>query len=183
MREKIRYRMNYDKAIEAIIWLAGKKPGIDIYHVVKIIFYADKMHINKYARPIIGDTYVCFDYGPLPSVIYDLLTENSWLGPEHLQRVNDSLNIERSPYPRIVAKRNPNMEYFSGTDLECFNKSFEEYIEKSFDELYNLTHNEKCYLETDLKQPIDYRLMVDEDNPLRDEIIKEISETSLYVRV
>jgi hypothetical protein len=27
--------------------LANRKPGIDIYHVAKVLFYADKMHINK----------------------------------------------------------------------------------------------------------------------------------------
>jgi len=183
MEHTIQYRTNYEKAIETIVWIAGQKPGIDLYHVVKVMFYAEKMHVNRYARPIIGDTYICGDYGPLPSGVHDLITEDSWLSPDHLKLVADSLVIQRSPYPKIAASRKPNMAYFSGTDLECLKESLEEYGEKSFDELKEITHNETCYLETAFKQPIDYALMVDEDNPNRDEIIDEMSETSPYIQV
>ena len=63
----VRYEISYDKAIEVLVWLANTKPGIDIYHVCKVLFYADKSHINKYLRPIIGDYYIKMDYGPVPS--------------------------------------------------------------------------------------------------------------------
>lgn len=75
------------------------------------------------------------------------------------------------------------MEYFSETDIECLKESLDEYGEKSFDELRKLTHNERCYLETEMTQPIDYALMVDEDNPNRDEILEEMSETAPYIQV
>lgn len=179
----IMYRINYTKAIEAIVWLANQRPGIDIYHIAKVLFYADKKHINRYARPIIGDTYVCMDYGPVPSGVYDLITENSWLNPEYLQLVSDSLIIKKSPYHKIAAAREPNMEFFSETDLNCLKESLEEYGDKPFRELTLLTHNERCYLETGPKQQIDYTLMVDDDNPNKEEIIKEMSETSLYVQI
>ena len=34
MADQIRYRINYEKAIEAIVWLTTQQPGIDIYHIV-----------------------------------------------------------------------------------------------------------------------------------------------------
>jgi uncharacterized phage-associated protein len=181
MNSRIRYRINYAKAIETIVWLANQKPGIDIYHVAKILFYADKKHINRYARPIIGDTYICADYGPLPSGVHDLITESSWLSPDYLAVIADSLIIQRSPYVKIGAARKPNMEYFSETDIECLKEALKEYRNKSFEELKKLTHNERCYLETDLNQPIDYALMVERDNPNREEILKKMSETSPYI--
>lgn len=183
MSNTIRYRINYNKAVETIVWLANQKPGIDIYHVAKVIFYADKKHLNRYARPIIGDTYFCMDYGPVPSGIYDLITENSWLNPEYLQLMSESLIIQKSPYPKIASLREPNMEFFSETDIDCLKESLEEYGNKSFGELKDMTHDEKCYLETGSKQPIDYTLMIDDDNPNRDEIIQEMSETSLYIQL
>jgi uncharacterized phage-associated protein len=48
------YQMNYEKAIEVVVWLANKNPGIDIYHVAKILYYAEKTHLNRHGRPIIG---------------------------------------------------------------------------------------------------------------------------------
>lgn len=75
------------------------------------------------------------------------------------------------------------MEHFSESDIECLKESLQKYGEKSFEELRKLTHNERRYLETEMTQPIDYALMVDEDNPNRDEIIEEMSETAPYVQV
>ena len=109
---KVRYRVNYDKAIETIVWLASEKPNIDLYHIVKVLFYADKMHVNKYARPITGDTYISMDYGPVPSGVRDLLTENPWLDPIDLETVSDSLKITKKRWPTVRARRKAKMEYF-----------------------------------------------------------------------
>lgn len=183
MDYKIQYRINYEKAIETIVWLANEKPGIDIYRVAKVLFYADKKHVNRYARPITGDTYIHMDYGPLPSGVRDLITENDWLSPDYLDLVRNSLIIQKSTYLKIAALRKPNMEYLSGTDIECLKESLREYGDKPFDYLKRLTHNERCWLETDLHQPIDYALMVEKDNPRRKEIIEEMSQTSAYVQL
>jgi hypothetical protein len=37
MRTKISYKLNFEKAIEALVWLAQNKPGIDIYHIAKVL--------------------------------------------------------------------------------------------------------------------------------------------------
>jgi len=182
MSNSIKYHMCYEKAIEAIVWLADQKPSIDIYHIAKVLFYADKMHINKYARPIIGDTYVCMEYGTVPSGVRDLITENSWISPDYLKCVADSLKVVRTPYPVLVALRKPKMEYFSKTDIECLQESLEKYSEMSFEELKRLTHEESCWQEADINQPVDYRLLVDADNPCRDEILEQMSQTAPYIQ-
>ena len=41
MNSPIRFKISYDKATEVIIWLAKMKPGIDIYHVAKVLFYME----------------------------------------------------------------------------------------------------------------------------------------------
>ncbi len=184
MPRPIRYRMNYEKAIEAIVWLADQKSGIDIYHIVKVLFYADKKHINQYARPILGDTYICADYGPMPSGIRDLLTENSWLDPSYIQLVAASIKIiQTSPYMKVAALRKANLDYFSGTEIECLHKALKEYGDKSFSELKELSHDEKCYQETEFREPIDYSLMVDDDNPNREQLIKELADTAPYIQL
>ena len=52
-----RYAVHTAKAVETIVWLANAKPGIDVYHVVKCAFFADKDHLNRFGRPIAGDDY------------------------------------------------------------------------------------------------------------------------------
>jgi len=73
MAGQIKYRIDAEKAIETITLLSTLKPGIDLYHMGKIIFYAEKEHINRYARPIIGDKYICGKDGPFPSKVRDLV--------------------------------------------------------------------------------------------------------------
>lgn len=179
----ISYRINYEKAIEAIIWLSNKKPNIDIYHVAKVLFYADKSHLNKYARPILGDTYIRMDYGPVPSGVRDLITENMWLAPEHLSNISESLEIDKAKHYQIRPKRLPNMDFFSKTDIECLGESLSRYGSMSFDQLKRLTHNERCWLEVENNQNIDYTLLIDEDNPDYSEIIEDLNQTARYALV
>ncbi len=180
---KVSYRINYEKAIEVIVWLANEKPEIDLYHISKVLFYADKAHLNKYARPILGDNYICMDYGPVPSGVRDLITMNAWLSSDHLESISNGIRVNPAPHPSITPLRQPNMEFFSETDIECLKASLSEYGDKSFSELRELTHNERCYLDTNVNQPINIALLVDEDNPLKQEILEEISQTAPYLQV
>ena len=182
MGTSIRWQFDYDKAIEIIVWLGTKKPGIDIYHVAKVVYFAEKLHLNRYARPIVGDTYINMDHGQVPSGIRDLITENPWLSPDHLQKIADSFIVQKCPYPSLKSLREPDMDYFSGTDVQCLEESLEEQGGKSFDELRQMAHEEKSYLKTGLNQPIDYALLVDDDNPNREEILEEMNLTSFYLQ-
>lgn len=184
MNNPIQFKISYDKTIEVIIWLANMKPGIDIYHVAKIFFYADKMHINKYGRPITGDTYIRMPYGPVPSSVRDLIIENSWLSPKQLEQIKNSLIIDKSDNRyKLAATREPDMKYFSKSDITCLKDSLSEYGGLSFDELYNSTHSEKCYYETALNEKIDYALLIDDDNPIKNEILEDMEEISQYIQV
>ncbi|MBI5578026.1 MAG: SocA family protein [Deltaproteobacteria bacterium] len=182
MGTRIAYRINYEKAIEALVFLAEQQPGIDIYHVAKVLFYADKMHVNKFARPILGDTYICMNHGPVPSGVRDLITDNPWLSPDLVDKKCTSLEIEGSRF-NLTAKRKPNLDYFSKTDLDCLRTALLEHGKKPFGELREQTHDEKCYIESGINQPIDYALLVDDDNPNRNAILEEMEEAAAYVQL
>jgi len=177
------FKINYEKAIETIVWIASNKPGIDIYHVAKILFYADKMHVNKYARPILGDIYIRMPYGPVPSGVRDIITENTWLPPDINEKAANAFVVDKSNNHKLAATRQPNMDFFSASDIECLSESLSKYGSMSFAELKNLTHSEKCYYETDSNDKIDYVLLVDDDNPHKEEIIEHMTEVSQYVQV
>ena len=184
MKEPIRFKISYDKATEAIVWLAHMKPQLDIYRVAKVLFFADKMHINKYARPIIGDTYIKMPRGPVPSAVRDLIVENPWLSPKQLEKIKNSLTIgSRAEYYQLTAKRKPDWDFFSKSDLACLTASLDKYGNLSFEKLFNLSHDEKCYYSTAPNAAIDYALFVDDSNSLRDSIIKDMQATSMYVQV
>ena len=71
------FKVNQEKTLEAVVYVASKVPGIDIYHTVKTMFYADKKHLNMYARPVLGDLYIKMDNGPVPSLVRDIINNNN----------------------------------------------------------------------------------------------------------
>jgi len=180
MGQIVTYRINYAKAIEALTWLANEKPGIDIYHIAKVLYYAEKRHINKYARPIIGDTYISMDYGQVPSGVRDLISKNSWLDPDDIKKFSKSVTVKKNPNPNIIPLRKPQLKYFSDTDIACLKEALSECGNLTFKQLKNKSHEEESWIHTERNQPIDYLLMIDKDNPNKKEIIEEIKMTVRY---
>jgi uncharacterized phage-associated protein len=183
MGNKMLYRTDFEKTIEAMVWLANNDPGIDIYHIAKILYYAEKTHLNRYGRPIIGATYIRMDYGQVPSQVRDIIIKNVWtVEPNYLKRFTEAIEINKDPYDRLNALRDADMGYFSDTDVECLKESLSKYGKLSFDQLKDICHDEKTWIETEQNEPIDYLLMVDEENEYKEEIIEDIRATSQYMR-
>ena len=53
--ERIRFTFNPEKALEALVWVARQWSDISFYYMVKVLYYADKEHLNRFGRPILGD--------------------------------------------------------------------------------------------------------------------------------
>lgn len=181
MSDKIQFIPDVRKAIETIVWLASNKPGIDIYHVAKVMYYADKMHLNRYGRPIVGDKYIKMKNGPAPSLILDVINGNSFrFSREELECIESSISVS-GRYKNSEPLRAPELSYFSESDLECLSESLGKNGDKTFDELFNSTHEEASYNSVKLSDTMDYALMVDEDNPHAEEIRTLISSESAYI--
>lgn len=53
--------------------LQAFKDGVDYIKLFKILYFAQKEHLVKYGRGVIGDTFHALKYGPVPSFIYKSL--------------------------------------------------------------------------------------------------------------
>jgi hypothetical protein len=56
----IQFNMNTQKAIESVLWIIHNGES-NMYNIWKILFSAEKYHLNKYGRPITGDKYVAME--------------------------------------------------------------------------------------------------------------------------
>ena len=176
----IRFNLNEEKAIEALVWLANEKPGITFYYIVKVLFFADKIHLNKYGRPILGDQYVAMPHGPVPSTVYDMLGLDKFLDQDLTKMVEESLvidGIKVTPTPG----RKPKLEVFSKSDIECLKESLATYGNMSFALLKRITHEEPAYIDAPANGQMDYLKMIDETNPHRKEITKQLEEFSRHL--
>jgi uncharacterized phage-associated protein len=150
---EIQFNINTQKVIEAVLWIIQKEES-NMYNIFKILFSADKYHLNTYGRPVTGDTYIAMDYGPVPSWLYDeAKSGGSSLG------FSNKNNI-------FTANRRPNMYYLSESDEEALNYGYEEYAGKSFDEVLDKSHTYECWQRQYARgknMPIPLDTMIDDD--------------------
>lgn len=66
--QSIYFPYNPNKANQAILWLLESQGGrIDKLKLVKELYLADKEHLLRYGRPIIGGQYYAMQHGPVSS--------------------------------------------------------------------------------------------------------------------
>ena len=167
------------KALEALVWVASEWPSITQFYVAKIFYFADKDHLNDSGRPVLGDRYMAMEYGPVPSFIYNLI-KNKNINENIKKDLNESLESVRgkeSNNIEIKALRKPERDYLSGSDLYFLKKSLDFCKGKEMSKLSELTHEHPAWKNAWGKKgnkksyPIDYEDMVEEGNPLQDEIL------------
>ncbi len=125
----IQFDVSKEKTIEVILYIAARVKNPTLHTIFKIMYFADKLHINKYGRFITGDTYIAMEYGPVPSGAYDI-TKNP-----------PSEDIEISGY-HVVPLRQAKENEVSESDLQCLNESIFEHGNKSFGQLTDESHDE-----------------------------------------
>lgn len=175
---KIRYQANPQKLLEALIWIAQKRPESGYHFILKTLFYADKLHLQQYGRPVTGDVYIKMANGPVASLAYDMLKCSDFLPEEVAKAVREGLTVEKSGHPHVTAAREADTDHFSGTDIECLTKALDMCADKGFGALSDLTHKEKAWIEAEMNREMDFRNFIDEDLPNREELLAYIQESA-----
>ena len=177
----VRYRPNYQKILEAIVFVSGKHPGRGFHHILKTLYYADKFHLQKYGRPILGDTYVKMPFGPVGSITYDILKMSDYLPSEIADQAEAALQTSRDKVPRVNARRSAELSLFSESDLMCLGEALAFCDDIPFPDLTELTHQEQAWLQAEMHKEMDYELMVDDDIEHRGDLLTHIRETSTTI--
>lgn len=61
-----------DKAI-AVLGFFVERTRESMYSLMKLMYLADKLHLERYGRFIVGDTYSALKQGPVPTCTYNML--------------------------------------------------------------------------------------------------------------
>jgi uncharacterized phage-associated protein len=175
----VKFGFNERKALEALALIAELHPGFTPLYIAKILFFAEKWHLNRYGRPIIGDTYIAMPKGPVPSVIRDYL-EGNWEWVDQPEDIDNAICIDRSGrLPRLLpGARPPQREYLSESDIECLTEAVDYCKSKSAGELSEITHFEKAWRLAPVNAPMDYLDFVDDENENSEQIIQEVIDNA-----
>jgi uncharacterized phage-associated protein len=175
----LRFQFDEKKGVEALAHLASEWPGVTAFFAAKVLYFAEKAHINRYGRPIVADTFIAMPNGPVPSTLYDFI-KGQLDNAGDPEAVSAALSVSHGPYPRLAALRSADKEVLSPSDIECLDEAIAFCRARNFKTLSNLTHQERAWREAPANGAMDYEAMIDADNPSRDEIIEEAREFAAY---
>lgn len=154
---------SYRKAIQALNLLASKKGGsINKMKAIKLIYFADRLHLRKYGRPIVGDMYFAMKLGPVGSRVKRSADFEEDL-PEAVSDYARKYIRPSEDKKTVISIKAPDRDVFSETDLQCLKSVYEVFADRDQFELAKLTHTYPEWMkhEQALKQgkkrvPMDY---------------------------
>lgn len=169
------------RIVEAVLFLVNeahneRKP-LTQYDIVKSIFIADTLHLNRYGRPITYDNYVAMENGPVPSRAYNLLKED----PSTMRRWGRELPWTRRAAPELGRRcnaferpaRQASDDVLSPSDEQALSTALSMVRTMGFNGIKKWTHEHKAYKDAWRKRgakkqhPMLYALLFDEPNPDR----------------
>ena len=128
------FNFDPDKALEVLLYIASRAPHPNVYWVLKILYFADKLHLANWGRLICGDSYVAMQKGPVPSGSYDIVKEG--YGCTH-----PSGAFEVRPNHRVVPLRHADLGLLSASDIESLDQSILDHGHLSFGQLKAKSHD------------------------------------------
>ena len=191
MSRPIRFEFSLEKLVDALAYLAevGKIRDLTKLKAAKLLFFADKMHLLRYGRPILGDRYVSMDHGPVPSQSLNVM--NRVIAPDEIedpvrQRVLERLHVHTlfTRHPQFRAKRHTaEFSHLSDSDREVLDQVIATYGAKPVGALIELTHREHAWRVSDVDRlpgsnaPMPYRTFFEGEHATGDEIaMRELVE-------
>lgn len=134
---------NLDKAVQVINYftrLEEKENGtsIDKLKILKLIWLADRFHIRKYWKLIVGDTYFAMKFWPVASWIKDICDVNdSFLPTKSVVYINEYLQKYSH---KIRSKKEVNLSLLSESNIEILDQVFSEFWSNPSSTLVSITH-------------------------------------------
>ena len=134
----MRFQFDPEKALETILYVAQKIGG-DMYSTLKIIYLADKLHLEQYGCLIFGSKYSALPFGATPSETYDIIKcARADEGANcHIKNIQNEFTLDGN---NIRPARAAHQDVFSKSDIKCLNEAIEKYGHLSFGELKDLAH-------------------------------------------
>jgi len=169
---QIRFRFAPEKLVQALAFFADRGiRDLDKMKAAKLLFHADKYHLLKYGRPVIGDQYACMEYGPVPSaslnVMNDVVAHDPHFPPVAKDLFDEYLIVEKGIFKKYAVfrtKREPDLDVFSDSDIEALEYACKTYGSMTSWQLSEDSHEESAWkLANEHREPgssviMDYRL-------------------------
>ena len=192
MQYNKQYKDIYKIANTILFFIENDMHHFGITKLMKLFFYADKYHLEKYKKTIFSSEYTKLEHGPVPQSTLTLLHEALSLKLENgypleyeeeakiinqfidinAVRLDDNKNMLKF---KVKDKAQANKDFFSQSELEILEKVSEEFRDISTNEISDMSHETRAWKSVDIRQPISIFNLVDnlEDRKFINHLYKE----------
>lgn len=117
--------------------------AMDVYHLVKILYFAEREHYANYGAHLLPDSFVAMNYGPVPTLLYDAIKIarndiDAYPQNQLAFLLAKSFSIDGE---LLKAVGDVDMDELSPVEIKALDKSIEENKNKKFDLLRDQSHD------------------------------------------
>ena len=171
-------KKHYDifKIAHAIIFFNQEKvENIGITKLMKLFFFSDKLHLEKFCKTIFNDNYIKLQHGPVPSWTHNLLKSSN---NSYDYDFNDEVSVfsklvttnlipssfDESKYkyefkPKVAFESN----FFSKSQLEVLKEIALKYRKTTAKEISDISHNTNAWKYANMHDLISKVSMIDDE--------------------
>jgi uncharacterized phage-associated protein len=153
----LRYHPDGEKVVNMIAYFATRCPQATKMKISKLMYYADKTHLNLYGRPISGDAYIRMKFGPVPSMGLNLMRHTAYF--EDVSELFDQKIEVKGVAVRPLQEFDRNV--FSRSDMAIMDRILDELGERTAGDLSDLSHGEAAWNKAEMNRKIDFELLFD----------------------
>lgn len=153
---QIRFRFDAEKLVHALAFFSTQGVSdLDTMKAAKLLYFADKLHLQRYGRPILGDDYYCMKHGPIPTLSLNII-QSAMAGTDaadDAELMAEYFAVNTSGrFPRLVATKKPDLDVFSDTDVEVLRDVVSTYGSKTAWQLRELAHQQPEVITADQRR-------------------------------
>jgi len=145
--------MNISKILNVTLYFLQKLGPISKTKMMKLLFFADFLHVKKYNKPITWAAYYRLPKGPAPSYFLDII--NSVINKipnvqeDDIERFCKVIQMKRNLFNiegyYLCPIKKPDMDELSESDKEVIDEIIIEYGHKNAGQLWRFTHKHPAW--------------------------------------
>ena len=125
------FTFDKETAISALLYIAQRVKEPSYHPVVKVMYFADLCHLERYGRMIFGGDYRAYEYGPVPHEVYGMLMAAE-RKPNGISTEAPFQIKKRGRQKIIYALADPNRDLLSESELECLDEAIADWGNEDF---------------------------------------------------
>ncbi|WP_122412245.1 Panacea domain-containing protein [Pseudomonas viridiflava] len=133
-----------EAAVEVMLYVSARLKNPTIHEVLKIQYFADKLHFSRYGFMPSGDKYIAMEFGPVGSKTYDVIKaargeRNRFIPESFVAATKGAVEVQGAD---VIALVESDISKLSPAQIECLDDAIHQYGNMNFTQRTKISHDE-----------------------------------------